>query len=157
MTFFEEFSNVISEETKILKELLVIAEEKSEILVGGKVSELELLTKREEILTNRMQRLEKEREVLLTERGLSKDTTLIEILEGIDEENSSFIGLASDLIDTVRELTVLNDQNKELLDENLLWVEFNLNVLSKAQVPSSYGKGTEQDELQGTRVFDQKA
>lgn len=155
MTFLEEIQAIIEKEVEILGELISSAKEKTEYLLSGNIQELDKLTKREENLANSLRTQERKREEALISRGLSKETTLLTIIEKTGENNPAFISLTEKLIESLRDLVILNERNKELLNDNLSWVEFNMNLISQREVSTGYNKDKEEKNT-GNSLFDKK-
>lgn len=155
MTFLEEIQLIIEKEVEILGELIDTANEKTEYLLNSNVIELDKLTKREEILAKYLKQEERKREEALISRGLSKETTLLTIIEKSGEQNPAFVFVAEKLIESLKELMILNDRNKELLNDNLSWVEFNMNLFSQREIPTGYDKNQEEKNT-GNSLFDKK-
>lgn len=155
MTFLEEMHEIIKDENSALEKLIELSKNKHEILLRGKTEGLENIAKEEENLINRMNAQEKLRSEALTERGLPKETKLLEIIDKTGDENPAFIFEAKKMIDFLSELMTLNENNRVLLEDNLSWVEFNLNLISQAEVPTGYNKEKSENKTD-SNIFDKK-
>lgn len=140
MTFKEELINILEEELEILKTLKEITFEKTDIVIGNEIEKLELLTKREEESINRLGLIEEQRLYLMDSWGVGMNTPLSQVIEKIPEAKEDLIEIQRKLTDNLEEIKLRNNINNELIQDNLQWLDFNMNLISNAQTPTTYGK-----------------
>lgn len=156
MTFKEELEAILKDQLETLRVLMSITEEKTQVLIDEKLETLEEITKSEEELINRVGIFEVERERLLDSWGMKTDTPLNTIIANHPEaEGEELRILGQELYQVLKTIDEKNQLNNQLLSDNMEWVEFNLNLLTNVQTPSTYGKG-ENDVKNNNSLFDRK-
>lgn len=153
MTFKEELMAVLKAELEGLKAIKELAYQKTDVIVNNEVEELEKITKKETELINQMANIEKARLKLLNSWGLDMNTPLSHIIEKIPEEKEDLEKLAEELKAYLMDIQVRNNMNKELIEDNLEWIEFNINLLTQTAAPTTYNK---KDSKTGQSLFDRK-
>ncbi|WP_159436136.1 flagellar protein FlgN [Anaerosalibacter sp. Marseille-P3206] len=156
MTFKEELEAVLTQQLKTLIDLKDITEEKTQVLIDEDLETLERITRVEQELINRVGTLEVERERLLDSWGLKTNTSLSIIISNLPEDEKEDIGkLGEELYKIIEIIDEKNKLNSQLLADNIDWVEFNLNLLTSVQTPSTYSKG-EGNMKSNNSLFDRK-
>lgn len=139
MTLDKELKIILKEELNILHSLKDITYEKTDIIIANEVEKLEEITKQEEDLINRIALEEKEREELLYSWGLKKDTSISEIIEKTPEGKEELNTIKEELLNLLKDIQSRNLVNNELIQENLEWLDFNMNLIYNIQTPPTYG------------------
>lgn len=139
MTLDKELTIILKEELNILHSLKEITYEKTDIIIANEVEKLEEITKQEEDLINRIALKEKEREELLYSWGLKKDTSISEIIEKTPEGKEELNTIKDELLNLLKDIQSRNLVNNELIQENLEWLDFNMNLIYNIQTPPTYG------------------
>lgn len=139
MTLDKELKIILKEELNILHSLKDITYEKTDIIIANEVEKLEEITKQEEDLINRIALEEKEREELLYSWGLKKDTSISEIIEKTPEGKEELNTIKDELLNLLKDIQSRNFVNNELIQENLEWLDFNMNLIYNIQTPPTYG------------------
>ena len=156
MNFKEELDVILKDQLETLKVLKGITEKKSQILIDENLEALEGITRDEEQLVNRVGILEVEREKLLDTWGINIDIPLTDVIANLPEDEGRELRiLGQELYETLNKINEMNKLNNQLLSDNMEWVEFNLNLLTNVQTPSTYGKG-EKDVKSNNSLFDRK-
>lgn len=155
MTFKEELEQILSEELIIVQRLKEISFEKTNMIIENKVEDLEFTTKKEESLINQMALLEEKRIRLLDTWGLDVNTPISNLIDKIGEDKKQLLHIKEELTVSLEELYTRNVLNNDLIQENLDWVDFNMNLITQAESPTSYGKGTD-NKPGSTSIFDRK-
>lgn len=154
MTFREELELILSKELESIEKLEQIAIDKTDIIVENKVEDLEKLTKLEEALINQIGQLEETRQNLLDTWGLSINISIDEIIEKLPEDTSNLINLKNQIKDSMIKLSERNKINSSLIQENLDWIDFNMNLMTSTHVDPGYGK--ENIKTSKNSLFDRK-
>ena len=155
MTFKEELEQILSEELIIVQQLKEISFKKTDMIIGNKVEDLENTTKKEEALINQMGLLEEKRIRLLDTWGLNVNTPISNLIDKIQEDKKELLHIIEELTISLEELSTRNILNNDLIQENLDWVDFNMNLITQAESPTSYGKGND-NKPGSTSIFDRK-
>lgn len=132
--------------------LLQLAKEKTPIIIKGDVAALNEMTAREQEHTDRLAALEGKREEVISDIAtvLNKDVNtltvkhIIQLLEGQDKVQGQLSDVHDRLRLTLNDMVVVNDINKQLIEESLEIVNFNINFLNGLnQLPetANYNKG----------------
>ena len=156
MTFMEELVLVLKKELDVLKDLKELTFEKTDLIINNQIKELEATTKKEEDLINQVALLEEEREKLLDTWAVGPDTPISNIIERIPGDKGDLPLIKDEMHHVMEELFLRNKLNRDLIEENLQWIDFNINLISNMQVQPSYGKDTKDSKVPGKSIFDRK-
>ena len=155
MTFKDELVGILERELEVLGRLKDITFEKTDILIEDKVERLEEMTKEEEELISKMASAEEARLKLMDSWGLSIDTSMTQVIDNIPEGEEELAGLKEQLQTLLYEIQSRNVLNNDLILENLQWLDFNMNLISNVQSPTTYGKGSQKNQSNNS-LFDRK-
>lgn len=151
-SIIENLVSVLEQENSEYEQLLGYSLKKTPIIVAGKPQKLEQITEDEQIVVNRIQKLEKERQKTMEEIAavINRDVTtirlpdIIRILERRPEAQKQLAEVYDKLKQTVHHVERINNQNRELIANALEMVEFDLNLLQaarKAPETANYNRG----------------
>lgn len=158
MTFKDELIKILKEELEILNILKKIAYEKTDIIINNEVDKLEGMTKREEELINKMGLVEEKRLQLIDNWGIDKNISISEIIDRIPEspkDQEDLIYVSNELYKAMVNIKTRNLTNKELIEDNLKWLDFNMNLILNVETPTTYGKEKGNREVKNS-LFDRK-
>jgi len=154
---------VLKQQADIYNYLLVKSKEKTDIIINGKVDELDKITKLEKTLVSNLTKLERERETLVNkiakELGVSSDQAkLSELTKKLDKnETGKLEELREKISEILKELKHVNDLNSTLIENSLEYTEFSLNILSAARVSdNNYGNSGKVSGSKNRSFFDVK-
>ena len=166
-SLMENLITVLDAESREYEGLLALSQKKTPIIVSGNLENLQKITDEEQEVVDRISHLEKKRVEVTADIAnvLNKDVTtlklvnLIEMLQGRPAEQNALAEAHDRLQAAVRELQRVNEQNKELLENALEMVEFEMNMLQAmrtAPETANYNRGayTAGDTMGVTRGFD---
>ncbi|MFA5577407.1 MAG: flagellar protein FlgN [Tissierellaceae bacterium] len=153
MTFKEELELVLKKELLVLRELKDLTFEKTDLVIGNKIRELEAMTRKEEELINKVALLEDERSRLMDTWGLMASTPISDIIEKIKEDKDQLIKIRDEMHSLMEELYVRNKLNSDLIQENLSWIDFNINLIGDVHNQPNYGKDNKKANM---NLFDRK-
>jgi flagellar biosynthesis/type III secretory pathway chaperone len=129
------------------QQLLDLARQKEAILVEGKVSNLQNIVGKESKLLDHVLKLEEKREQLmkqfLVEEGRTDHSLMMNQfvdLLGESEVKQSFTEKASQLREIIQELSRLNQNNQELIQMSLSYIQYSINILMPKEQSIGYGK-----------------
>lgn len=144
--------DILDEESVEYDNLLKLSIRKTPVIVSENLEELAKITDEEQIIVSRINRLDSRREEAINDIAnvLNKDVTnlqivdLIKMLASRPEEQNKLAAAFDRLKENVLAVKRINEQNKELLESALEFVQFNMNVvqsLKKAPETANYNKG----------------
>ena len=136
-SLMENLIEVLGRECDEYEGLLALSQKKTQIIGGGDLEELQKITDDEQDLVSRVSNLDKKRVEITADIAnvLNKDvetmklSNLIQMLAGRSAEQAKLAEAHDRLQAAVRELQRVNEQNRELLENALEMVEFEMNLL----------------------------
>lgn len=139
-SLIEDLLHTLEETTGCYEKLLEVANNKKEVIIKGDVPSLQTMTKSEQELAGRLSRLEKKRQetvkdiCLVTNKEYEnfKIRELVALLQGQPEESGKLQKATDQLIEIIRKVKEVNDENALLIRESLDYVEFTLNAINSA-------------------------
>lgn len=155
MSFKDELMEILIEEIRELEAIRNITYEKTDIIMNNEVEALQDTTKEEEKLIVKIAALEDRRLRLFNSWGVDINTPLSEVIEKVPEANEDLKEVRDKLNSLLLDIQARNHINSELIKENLEWMEFNLNLLTQAGTPATYGKKNKDDKTNKS-IFDRK-
>lgn len=151
-SLMENLIDVLGKENSEYEGLLELSQKKTPIIIGGNLEALQKITDDEQEMVSRIANLEKKRVEVTADIAnvLNKDvktlklTDLIAMLSARPAEQKTLIEIHDKLQASVRGLQRVNEQNRELLNNALEMVEFELNLLQAmkaAPETANYNRG----------------
>ncbi|TYQ15013.1 UNVERIFIED_CONTAM: FlgN protein [Acetivibrio alkalicellulosi] len=154
---------ILNQEALIYEDILKISRDKTDIIIKGKVNELENITKLEQSLIVKMGKLEILRESLIEEISQELDikesnATVSLIAQHLDKDTSTKLyEYKSKMENLLAELKDINELNSKLLQNSIDYIDFSLNVLSSAsESDNNYGHEGQISEGKKKTFFDVK-
>ena len=140
-SLMENLIEVLCQESGEYEGLLELSRKKTRIIAGADLEELQKITDDEQELVDRLNRLEKKRvevtkdiaNVLNRDVEEMKLSSLIEMLSARPAEQAQLAKAHDRLQSAVQCLRRVNEQNRELLEEALEMVEFEMNLLQASK------------------------
>lgn len=165
----DELVNTMSQENDIYRELIPIAEEKTRVIIKNDLDALQKITEQEQLTIEKITALEKKREEVVINIGtvLSRDPkelnmkALIKIMGKQPEEQKALSRIHDELDGNLRRLVTINDRNKELINQSLEMIEFNMNLIQSTRMApgvNNYTRSAGESSIRqaGTGMFDAK-
>ena len=136
-SLMENLIEVLGQESEEYEGLLALSQKKMRIIAGANLEDLQKITDDEQEVVSRLNRLEKRRievaadiaNVLNKDVETMKLTNLIEMLSARPAEQAALAAVHDRLKSVVREVQRTNEQNRELLEDALELVNFEMNML----------------------------
>lgn len=136
-SLMENLIDVLNKEGIEYEQLLRLSGEKTPIIISGELDKLQKITDEEQEMVSRIANLEKRRMEVTADIAnvLNKDVTtlklsdLIVLLQSRPEEQKALAQAHDKLQEVVYGLKRVNEQNKELLDNALEMIGFEMNLL----------------------------
>ncbi|MBO5483700.1 MAG: flagellar protein FlgN [Lachnospiraceae bacterium] len=141
-SLMEELIAVLSSERDIYQNLIPVSEKKTTVLVKGDLKELQKVTEEEQRLLDQVYAIDKRREKIIANMGvvLNKDpkeldlTTLAKLMGKQPEEKKQLSQLHDSLRQVMKCLVAANEKNKELIENSLEMIEFNVNFIQSTRM-----------------------
>lgn len=164
MEYVNALLEVMEQELRIYSAILKLSTGKTDIIVAGKMDELNETVKIEQTLLVQVGKLEQQRQEIvdkITENlNLDRDNINIStLLQYIDDRQKRKIQDYQRLItDVMNKLKDSNDLNNKLIKRALEYVDFSINVMTSSAVSGNRyeGKGTVMDSGGTRNLFDMK-
>jgi len=160
---FDRLSEIIDKEKSIYDGILELARKKTDVIVEGKVSELEEITKLEQSMILKLGKLEEEREQVVSEIARQNQAEAsgltLEILVKMAPEPCSkkLRESGKNLENVIKELSKTNTLNSKLIKSSLDYIDFSINVLTGASsAGETYGSAGLSNEAKKRNFFDMK-
>ncbi|MDK2799520.1 MAG: hypothetical protein PWP27_1912 [Clostridiales bacterium] len=155
---------VLVQQIRVYENILKLAKEKTDIVVAGKITELENLVKLEQALVVQIGRLEQQREEVVDEIAAvlninKQDVTMSSLTEYLDVlQKEKLKNYQQKLTNILDELKNTNELNAKLIKQALEYVEFSINAMTSTSVSGSgyEGKGTVKESKGNKHLFDVK-
>lgn len=136
-SLIDELISVLGAENEEYKKLIKISSEKTKVIIREDLDKLQAITAKEQEHTGTLINLEKKREEVTSDIAMvlnQKESdltvkTIINILAGQKEVQSRLIQVHDDLRYTLKNFSMVNEINKNLIDESLEIIDFNLNFV----------------------------
>lgn len=166
----ENLIEVLEQQSVTYAGLLELSKQKTPFIVEGDLENINRITDEEQVWLSKLASLEKKRIEVMKDIAcvLNKDvatlkiTNLVEMLSARPQEAALLAAARDSLAKLVRELQLVNERNKELIDHSLRLVEFDLTLLQSmkaAPTTANYDRGAYNTGSMmgvGTSSFDAK-
>ncbi|NBG88306.1 flagellar protein FlgN [Isachenkonia alkalipeptolytica] len=134
----EQLKASLIKEKEMYDGVLKLSKEKQDLIVKGKVKEIEALTQKEQVFIKHMGTFEKIRRSIFTnaskELNIREVDNVSELLLFIDEEEGKEIdGLRDEILDTIKALKEVNEENESLIKKSLEYIDFNKELIASIQ------------------------
>ena len=157
----ESLLELLESEYKIYEEILSLAKRKTDIVVQGKVSELDHIVKLEQALVLQISKIDKKRDELFQNSNSgdkinNKNWNVTELKKIASEEQSGKLQNYQDsMVNILSELNNVNQLNSKLITNSLEFIEFSLNLISTADITSNnYGNKGDTLNKEKKNLFD---
>ena len=141
-SLIEELISTLKAEKAVYEELVPVSEKKTKILVKNDLEELKKITAQEQLLIDRAGVIGHKREEVVKNIGvvLNKTpeeldlTSLTRLMAKQPEERKTLAALHDSLRTTMRRLVEVNERNKDLIENSLEMIEFNMNFIQSTRM-----------------------
>lgn len=167
-SLIEELIMTLNEEERLYKELIPIAEKKTQIIVENDLQSLTGITEEEQSFVSKIGKLERKRQEVIRNIGIVMNRkeselnfkSIIEMLKGQDKEQEELRELHDRLKQTVERLGIVNERNQALIKQSLEMIEFDINLLQGIRTSPAMGQYNQTSEVDMSSarksVFDTK-
>ena len=140
-SLMENLIEVLGQESNEYEGLLILSQKKTQVIASANLENLQKITDEEQEVVDRITRLEKRRTEVTADIAnvLNKDvenlklSNLVEMMAARPREQAKLAEAHDRLRSSVQELRRVNEQNRELLENALDMVEFEMNLLQAAK------------------------
>lgn len=165
----DDLISTLEDENEVYKELMVLSESKTTVIVKGNLEELQRITEKEQQFVEVLVKLEKKRTEVVRDialvLGKDEDSMTIRniagLLKGQEKEQKRLSEIHDKLKMTLDNVSRINDINKNLIETSMEMAEFDLNLYrGMYQMPETgnYNKNAYNTNVSGGYggVFDAK-
>lgn len=166
-SLIEDLINTLDMENEEYTELLKLSQEKIPVIIAGDVAKLNEMIAKEQVHTDKIAALENKRTQVVKDIAtvLNKEVqtltvkNIIALLKGQDEVQNALASVHDKLRLTLNDMVVVNEINKQLIEESLELVDFNINYLNSINqmpVTANYTKNAYNAAGISNSIFDAK-
>jgi len=159
----KKLTEILDKEASIYEAILKLSREKTDIIVNGKVNELEGITKVEQSMILQLGKLENERERIVEEiaaqLGIPAEEVTVSRLEKMlpKDQSAELKDCQQKMTDIINDLRHTNDVNSKLIKNSLDYIDFSVNILTNAGSSGDiYGKSGQSNDSKQRNFFDVK-
>lgn len=158
-----DLMDILEREAGIYEDLLKLSRDKTDIIVKGKVTELDNITKLEQTLILNMAKLEALREKIVNDLSAEiyvnpSEITVSELLKHLDDSQAQRLeAYKTNLLNTISEIKDINEVNSKLINNSIDYINFSVNILSSTPAgDNNYGNTGHTNEGKQKTYFDIK-
>lgn len=151
-SLMEVLIDVLEQENQEYEKLLSLSMKKTSVIVSENLEELTKITDEEQFIVSRINNLDHQRNEAVNDIAnvLNKDVTklkivdLIKMLAARPQEQAKLASVFDDLRRNVHAVKRINEQNRELIENALELVQFNMQMIqamNKAPETANYNRG----------------
>ncbi|HPD00752.1 MAG TPA: flagellar protein FlgN [Acetivibrio sp.] len=156
--------DVIEKELKIYEDLLEISKNKTDIIVKGKVKELESITELEQSLIVQIGKLESVREGLVDKicsdigKDSSTNMTITELIGYAEAPQAERLNSCKEkMTSALNEIKDINDINAKLIKSSIDFIDFSINIMSNINSDgNNYSDNGQVNDSEKKTYFDVK-
>lgn len=157
----EQLVLILNKEHEIYEQISQLADVKKQVIIDGKIKELEETTKKEKTFTLSLVKLESLRsktvDALLNLYGLVEVDNITDLIKYMTPKEGMAIRTVRDkIMKEVTEIQFRNDQNKKLIEQSLDFIDFNMDLLTTIDDSNEYGSDADEKEKETRSLFDMK-
>ena len=136
-SLMEALIDNLEKENEAYKRLLKLSMDKTPVIISANLDELAKITDDEQSIVNQINALDRRRQENMNDIAyvINKDVNslkvvdLIDILKGRPAEQNRLADIYDKLRDTLAQMKRVNEQNRQLIQDSLEMVQFDMNVL----------------------------
>jgi len=159
----KQLTDVLNQENEIYGTLYKISNNKTNLIVGGKVIELESIVKVEQSLVIKISKLEDEREKIV-DRLCSllgkkpEEITISGLAAQLGQNESDKLKACQEkMLNNIKNLKNVNELNSKLIKNSLEYIDFSINMMTSIDtMNNSYGSSGHSGDTKKRNLFDVK-
>lgn len=159
----EQLILALDKEYEIYKEVLEVAKQKKQIIVEGKMKELDDITSKEQAIILSIGKLESIREAILknivNELDIDEAQNISQLSKYLDDKSKKkILAIRDKFKDILIDVRNQNDLNNKLIQQSLEYIEFNKNLLTSLENQgSTYSSNADEKDIKiKNNLFDAK-
>ncbi|MHB8064216.1 MAG: flagellar protein FlgN [Ruminiclostridium sp.] len=159
----KQLTDVLNQENEIYDTLSKISNNKTNLIVGGKVNELESIVKVEQSLIIKISKLEDQREKIVDKLcsllgKKPEEITISGLAEQLGQNESDELKACQDkMVNNIKNLKNANDLNSKLIKSSLEYIDFSINMMTSIDtMNNSYGSSGHSGDTKKRNLFDVK-
>jgi flagellar biosynthesis/type III secretory pathway chaperone len=158
----DKLIDVLNKETSVYEGILKLSRQKTDVIISGKVSELEGITRAEQSVIMTLGKLEEERENLVEQIASqldmkASDVKLSNLIKMLPKERAEKLKKCHDTLPKVfSDIQDANGVNSKLIRNSLDYIDFSINVLTSTGTIGNYGNSGLSDDPKKKNFFDLK-
>ncbi|MEG6570391.1 flagellar protein FlgN [Thermoanaerobacterium thermosaccharolyticum] len=158
MPDINDLIDVLNGEMLLYKDLLDISSKKTDVIIHGKIQELDNMTKVEGSIICRLSKLEEEREKILSGYDDTGEITISELCKMLPEDDSKKLKkIQKEFESLLKALNDRNELNKSLLQQSIEYVNYSIGLISSNLVHDNGIYGDNGSIKQYSSIIDRKA
>ena len=170
-SIMEELITVMEDELKEYKEFIPVLQQKTKAIIENRVDDLQSISTTEQQYLDKINNFDKKREDIIKNIAVLFDKdyktlnlrSIISMLDKQPKDQLALSKLHDEMNSTVKIILDINEHNKNLIEQSLEMIEFNMNVIKSTWMSpgnNNYDKGAVVSGLNapsvGDRSFDAK-
>lgn len=159
----EQLILALDKEYEIYKEVLEVAKQKKQIIVEGKMKELDDITSKEQAIILSIGKLESIRAAILknivNELDIDEAQNISQLSKYLDDKSKKkILAIRDKFKDILIDVRNQNDLNNKLIQQSLEYIEFNKNLLTSLENQgSTYSSNADEKDIKiKNNLFDAK-
>jgi len=158
MPDINDLIDVLNGEMLLYKDLLDISSKKTDVIIHGKIQELDNMTKVEGNIICRLSKLEEEREKILSGYDDTGEITISELCKMLPEDDAKKLKkIQKEFESLLKALNDRNELNKSLLQQSIEYVNYSIGLISSNLVQDNGIYGDNGSIKQYSSIIDRKA
>ncbi|MCP2239207.1 flagellar protein FlgN [Thermoanaerobacterium thermosaccharolyticum] len=158
MPDINDLIDVLNGEMLLYKDLLDISSKKTDVIIHGKIQELDNMTKVEGSIICRLSKLEEEREKILSGYDDTGEITISELCKMLPEDDAKKLKkIQKEFESLLKALNDRNELNKSLLQQSIEYVNYSIGLISSNLVQDNGIYGDNGSIKQYSSIIDRKA
>ncbi|AST56864.1 FlgN family protein [Thermoanaerobacterium thermosaccharolyticum] len=158
MPDINDLIDVLNGEMLLYKDLLDISSKKTDVIIHGKIQELDNMTKVEGSIICSLSKLEEEREKILSSYDDTGEITISELCKMLPEDDAKKLKkIQKEFESLLKALNDRNELNKSLLQQSIEYVNYSIGLISSNLVQDNGIYGDNGSIKQYSSIIDRKA
>ncbi|MBE0067762.1 flagellar protein FlgN [Thermoanaerobacterium thermosaccharolyticum] len=158
MPDINDLIDVLNGEMLLYKDLLDISLKKTDVIIHGKIQELDNMTKVEGSIICRLSKLEEEREKILSGYDDTGEITISELCKMLPEDDAKKLKkIQKEFESLLKALNDRNELNKSLLQQSIEFVNYSIGIISNNLVEDNGIYGDNGSVKHVSSIIDRKA
>ncbi|OXT08735.1 flagellar biosynthesis protein FlgN [Thermoanaerobacterium thermosaccharolyticum] len=158
MPDINDLIDVLNGEMLLYKDLLDISSKKTDVIIHGKIQELDNMTKVEGSIICRLSKLEEEREEILQQYDNTGEMTISELCKMLPADDAFRLRkIQLEFENILKALNDRNELNKSLLQQSIEYVNYSIGLISSNLVQDNGIYGDNGSIKQYSSIIDRKA